>query len=670
MSPRVEQGDIEQELRELFREKVGEAPVGLPDGAAAPQPVLRRGRRRQVGTVLGAGGLTLVLLVGSVAGLSRILAGGKDRDRSGNGGYEVFERTATIEAFTTTSPSDWFLVNEWPLSLQIAVEGSSGSGSKCIAVPGEDAVECQDMPGESSSRPLPVPHGLPALQLTNVDVGLDSNVCRDGLPETGAALYVALDAERAIDGIADPSIQPWPAELREPGAAGGTCGAGRYATFSVNGEPFFAWIGLGDEVSDADRAIVLSAFESMTVDDSWQPDPPDQATPAYVIAGGALREGGTWRLDLRPGEHSPELSLEGVEPTRSLEIADPAVPIAFCCPTTDGLSDATMLDVTFGFVDRDATGVELRVTEGDALTGDVIDGTLVPIPPSLDALDFDLFFIDGTAGLSGEVVPLGLDTEETVSPAPAGSRAQTVELSGTFEGHDWAASFRGSFVDRTACIYVDMDAERQAPLCPGEVGDSLASGLPSLHGWLTSFHLLAGSVPPEVEEIRFVGDDDAVVPQSFHCETGPLGWTDPDVSVCALALPANGSGTLEYLDAGGSVVHDEGIAWGVSEPEVPTPVEPVHGGAYWAVYPWLGAAGTREANDVVADLFERFGIQAYQGDLNCDQGAREALGTDAAWRVAVYFETEQEANQFASQAGLLGHEADPVIARVTTYCLD
>src|SRR5919204_3834053 len=120
MSPRVEQGDIEQELRELFREKVGEAPVRTPDGAAAPQQVLRRGRRRQVGTVLGAGGLTLVLLVGSVAGLSRILAGGKDRDRSGNGGYEVFERTATIEAFTTTSPSDWFLVNEWPLSLQIA----------------------------------------------------------------------------------------------------------------------------------------------------------------------------------------------------------------------------------------------------------------------------------------------------------------------------------------------------------------------------------------------------------------------------------------------------------------------------------------------------------------------------------------------------------------------
>jgi hypothetical protein len=88
------------------------------------------------------------------------------------------------------------------------------------------------------------------------------------------------------------------------------------------------------------------------------------------------------------------------------------------------------------------------------------------------------------------------------------------------------------------------------------------------------------------------------------------------------------------------------------------------------VYPWLGAVGGPESNAVVGQLFADFGIQASQGDLNCDVGAREALVTDAQWAVAVYFETEQEANRFADQAGLLGHEAGPVVAHVTTYCLD
>ena len=45
-----------------------------------------------------------------------------DRD-VGNGGYEVFQRTATVEAFTVGSPSDWYLVNQWPMSMLIACRG-------------------------------------------------------------------------------------------------------------------------------------------------------------------------------------------------------------------------------------------------------------------------------------------------------------------------------------------------------------------------------------------------------------------------------------------------------------------------------------------------------------------------------------------------------------------
>ena len=184
--------DIEQELRELFREKADEAPLSTPrKPASAPSQVLRRGRRRQVGTVVGSVAVVALLVVGSVAGLQRILADGPEPLPTA--GYDVFERSATVEAFTLSSPSDWFLVNEWPLSLTAAVEGTSGSSSfECQGTPvGEDIEEipeCSEVPGEATTELIPVPHGLPMIQLTNVDMGLDANACRDGIPASGAAL--------------------------------------------------------------------------------------------------------------------------------------------------------------------------------------------------------------------------------------------------------------------------------------------------------------------------------------------------------------------------------------------------------------------------------------------------------------------------------------------------
>ena len=112
--------DFENELRDLFREKAEEAPLATPTlPATPPRQVLRRGRRRQVGTVLGSAVVIVALIVGSVAGLTQILGEGND-DEVGDGGYEVFQRTATVEAFTVGSPSDWYLVNQWPMSMLIA----------------------------------------------------------------------------------------------------------------------------------------------------------------------------------------------------------------------------------------------------------------------------------------------------------------------------------------------------------------------------------------------------------------------------------------------------------------------------------------------------------------------------------------------------------------------
>ena len=88
------------------------------------------------------------------------------------------------------------------------------------------------------------------------------------------------------------------------------------------------------------------------------------------------------------------------------------------------------------------------------------------------------------------------------------------------------------------------------------------------------------------------------------------------------------------------------------------------------MYPWVGAAGSPEADDVSAQLLAEFGIQAFPGDLSCDEGAAAALGTNAPQGIGVYFETRDDADAFALAVDAADDGQHPVIARVTTYCLD
>jgi hypothetical protein len=95
-------------------------------------------------------------------------------------------------------------------------------------------------------------------------------------------------------------------------------------------------------------------------------------------------------------------------------------------------------------------------------------------------------------------------------------------------------------------------------------------------------------------------------------------------------------------------------------------VAPEHGGTYWAVYLAVGEGPDLE--DAIAYLTEERGIE-FLGptDVNCDDGAREALGPGAGPQsVGVYFETEEDASAWA---GTL--PGPPVgIVEVRTFCLD
>jgi hypothetical protein len=296
--------------------------------------------------------------------------------------------------------------------------------------------------------------------------------------------------------------------------------------------------------------------------------PPEQTTPAYVIAGGSEGANGHWRLELRPDADAVELSLEdGPAPTVLL---------------TDGSAEPltwTGTDPIFGVATKEATGIEFRSKDDPSVA---IAGTIVPLPPSMP-FDLDLFFIEGTAGINGEAVAVGPDGEAMNGPTSTGTvREDVVRLSGSLLGQDWSARFTGAFADESACIRVTV-AEPSDPLCIKQLETSLAGNQPSLNLWVTD-HLavFAGSVPPDVAELRFTSDDGTDPPQQFRCQVGPNGWTDPDKKVCAIALPPEGSGTLQYLDTNGAVLFEEGNGWGSAE-------------ATSNEYPWANEGGTLTA---------------------------------------------------------------------------
>jgi hypothetical protein len=117
-------------------------------------------------------------------------------------------------------------------------------------------------------------------------------------------------------------------------------------------------------------------------------------------------------------------------------------------------------------------------------------------------------------------------------------------------------------------VRVNVDGVDLAPLCPTTLVDALASDQPSLHAWLTDdFYLLAGAVPANVDDIRFTSDDGTDPRRELQCGPAPVGWSDPARRVCVIALPPEGGGTFEYLDADGVVLSEDGMGWGTAEPD-------------------------------------------------------------------------------------------------------
>jgi hypothetical protein len=97
-----------------------------------------------------------------------------------------------------------------------------------------------------------------------------------------------------------------------------------------------------------------------------------------------------------------------------------------------------------------------------------------------------------------------------------------------------------------------------------------------------------------------------------------------------------------------------------------------HGGDAWAVYLAVADDFGDPSLDEASSLAETYGYFAGVTDINCDQGAGEAVGVASGGSevvVGVYFDTELDANQFVLAYEARGN-AVAGVGLVQTYCLD
>jgi hypothetical protein len=423
--------DLERDLRELFRDEA--ASVDAP--TLAPEPVLRRTRRRQVRTVVAGAAATMIVLVGAVIAADAI----RNPTATVPANPTAYgERTATIDGITVTAPAGWTLTDDLPMAhiLPATSESCSFSGSAVpVAGPGAtqaasaEASDTAAQPLQScSSSPVAMPAGIPVLQLANFALPAAGFVCdvadieRTGIPSDGVAAYVAefprgvatADFDRACPGseeivtFADTSLSTV------------------YAAVSV----------VGPGASAEDAALVrdfvhtlggtrIVASEAAT------------AGPGFVVAAGD--DGGTpWRLEAGfISLDSPDAPIGAMLVTADIdghERCDVAPPAGEIVQRAFRLGDDAWLQ--WGTAPARVSAVTSVAPEGTRT-----DATLLPWPggfpsfPGTPALDGSIWYAIVPSPGTIETTPLGTTT---TTAAPSGQRldAATDGSATMATGHD------------------------------------------------------------------------------------------------------------------------------------------------------------------------------------------------------------------------------------------
>ena len=246
--------DVEHDLRELLDRKagsVGTVAPRLPDGVRA------RSRRRQLATTAMGTVAAVAIGVVSLAGLRAIDRAQPDGAVPGDdpwAGYTVFERTATIETLTLTTPSDWYLVNQWPMGAGARATASPRQAASCaVAVePGgtEHSGAVRAHLGRATRRAVAsrgrcrcccCPHRPRA--------GPPQPACREesALPGDEAMFEVAIDTRRGrqMDAGDGPDLAAVARRHSMRSRDRGAVRYGHYVRFQAGRYPYVAWVGFG-----------------------------------------------------------------------------------------------------------------------------------------------------------------------------------------------------------------------------------------------------------------------------------------------------------------------------------------------------------------------------------------------------------------------------------------
>ena len=402
--------DLERDLATLFRERADDIETRtVPLGN-----VLRRGRRRQIGTILGGS----VLFVSTILVLIIAIASVRSAPNSLPAVPSTPSRTATIHGITVTAPSGWTLIDDWPIaaSLPASSETCSFTGTASAIPPSAGvggagaAAPSAEPSGSCTSQPMTLPAGAPVVQLANFSFPLDGSLCAAGdlrsvdVPAHGVAMYVA-----AFDG-----------PMKTADVLDACPGARNLTTFADRSvrQLYVAVSIAGPDATAADVATI-----DRMMNDLGGIRIPDVETvagsPGYVVASG---DDGTtaWRIEagfpFRSSASGIGATLITSDQNAHETVSDPVAPVGLEDAPSEAMQPLTPQPsaLLWGTSSPDETAIENVAADGTRTAA-----TLVPWPDGmrLTTSQDEQPQLDGWIWFAAVPEPGRIETSGSVSPS-------------------------------------------------------------------------------------------------------------------------------------------------------------------------------------------------------------------------------------------------------------
>jgi hypothetical protein len=410
--------DLERDLATLFRERADD----IETRTVPPGNVLRRGRRRQIGTILGGA----AVIVSTILALIIAIAATPPAPDSIPAVSSYPSRATTIHGIPVTAPAGWTLVDDWPLASMLPTSSQtctfSASGVPVGPSP-ELSPSSEPAAGPSSScssEAVPLPAGVPVLQLANFSFRLDGSLCTAGelqsvdVPADGVAMYVA-----AFDG-----------PMKTADVLDACPGSRNLTTFADRGVQQL-YVGVSIVGPDANAADVATIDRAMNdLGGIRIPDGQAVATsPGYVVASG---DDGTtaWRIEagflFRDSTSGIGTTLITSDENAHETVSDPVAPVGSGEDPSEEMQPLTPQPsaLIWGTSPPDVTAIANVTPDGTPT-----EATLVPWPDEMRATvaEDEQPQLDGWIWFATVPEPGRIETSRSVPQSVSPSRSTHAE---------------------------------------------------------------------------------------------------------------------------------------------------------------------------------------------------------------------------------------------------